>query len=108
MSSAESLRASASDFAPSFSNRFIPDFSAIASVGVCCPPSAPVRGGAKLPPLSEIAFWNSPFAAGDAPSMLTAIPPADSPKIVTLRGSPPNAAMLSLTHARPAIMSCSP
>ena len=41
------------------------------------------RGGPNEPPLSEIAPWNSPFASGDAHSMLTAIPPADSPKMVT-------------------------
>ena len=35
--------------------------------------------------------------------MLTEIAPADSPKIVTLPGSPPNAAMLSLTHSSAAI-----
>ncbi len=29
-----------------------------------------------------------------------AIPPADSPKRVTLEGSPPNAAMFSCTHFR--------
>src|SRR5450759_5453770 len=32
-------------------------------------------GGPKLPPLCEIAPWNSPLANGDAHSMLTAIPP---------------------------------
>jgi len=36
------------------------------------------RAGPKLPPLSEIAPWKSPFAAGEAQSMLTAMPPADS------------------------------
>ena len=42
------------------------------------------RGGPNEPPLCEIAPWKSPFASGDAHSMLTAMPPADSPKIVTL------------------------
>jgi len=39
------------------------------------------------------------LAAGEA----IAIAPADSPKIVTLAGSPPNWAMFSCTQRRPAI-----
>ena len=42
----------------------------------------------------------SPFALGVPMSVPTLMPPADSPKIVTLLGSPPNAAMLSRTHSR--------
>ena len=64
--------------------------------------------GPNEPPLCEIAPWKSPLARGDALSMLTAMPPADSPKIVTRRGSPPNAAMLRSIHCRPATMSSSP
>ncbi len=64
--------------------------------------------GPKEPPLCEIAPWKSPLATGDALNMLTAIPPADSPKIVTRAGSPPNAAMLREIHRRPAIMSSRP
>jgi hypothetical protein len=36
-------------------------------------------------------------------SVPTLIAPADSPKIVTLLGSPPKAAMFSYTHSRAAI-----
>ena len=36
------------------------------------------------------------------------MPPADSPKIVTREGSPPNAAMLRFTHSSAATMSRSP
>src|ERR1043165_8424074 len=42
------------------------------------------------PPLSLIARWNRPSPLGDATCMQTSYEPADSPKIVTLSGSPPN------------------
>ena len=48
------------------------------------------------------------LSQGDAISALTENEPADSPKIVTLSGSPPNAAMLVLTHLSAAIISRSP
>ncbi len=67
------------------------------------PANEGVRDGPKEPPLCEIAPWNSPAASGDAASIETEIPPADSPKIVTLFGSPPKAAILSCTHCKPAI-----
>ena len=54
-------------------------------------------------PLWRMARWNNPSARGEASSTLTDIAPADSPKRVTLSGSPPNAAMLSLTQVRAAI-----
>ncbi len=41
-------------------------------------------------------------------SALTAKEPADSPKIVTFFGSPPNAAMLSRTHSSASTWSSSP
>src|SRR5580704_13442247 len=50
-------------------------------------------------PLSPIARWNRPLARGEATSALTDIEPADSPKMVTLSGSPPNVAMFFLTHS---------
>ena len=59
-------------------------------------------------PLSPMARWNSPLAKGDAIRQLTAMEPADSPKIVTRCGSPPKAAMLLCTHWRAAIMSSRP
>jgi hypothetical protein len=42
---------------------------------------------------------NNPFAAGIPISVVTFPPPPDCPKIVTLPGSPPNAATLSRTHS---------
>ena len=64
--------------------------------------------GPNEPPLWEMAPWKSPLARGEAASMLTAMPPADSPKIVTLPGSPPKAAMLFFTQWRPAMRSRRP
>ena len=55
-----------------------------------------------------IAFANSPRAAGLAISALTDAPPADSPKTVTLSGSPPKPAMLSRTHSSALTWSSSP
>src|SRR5579863_1862464 len=50
-------------------------------------------------PLSPIARWNKPLASGEATSALTDMEPADSPKMVTLPGSPPNAAIFFFTHS---------
>ena len=55
-----------------------------------------------------MARWKRPTAAGMASRVLTFIPPPDSPKIVTLPGSPPNPAMLSRTHSSAAWMSSMP
>ena len=70
------------------------------------PPLA--RTGPNDPPLSEMAAWNSPLASGEAHSWLTAIAPADSPKIVTRPGLPPKLAMFFCTQCSAAIMSSSP
>jgi hypothetical protein len=43
------------------------------------------------------------LASGDDIRKLALVDPADWPKIVTLSGSPPNAAMLSLTQRNAAI-----
>ena len=59
-------------------------------------------------PLSSMTARNSPLASGDAWMQLTAIEPADCPKIVTLAGSPPNCAMLCWTHSSAAIASIKP
>src|SRR6187455_3455421 len=76
-----------------------PSFSAVASPCMFSPgPAPPARIGPNDPPLSEIARWKSPLASGEAASWLTAMPPADSPKIVTLPESPPKAAMFFCTH----------
>jgi hypothetical protein len=50
------------------------------------------------PPLSEIALWKRPAASGETINALTFVEPADWPMIVTLPGSPPKLAMLSLTN----------
>ena len=50
-------------------------------------------------PLWAMARWNRPGREATPSSVPTLMPPADSPKIVTLPGSPPKAAMLSRTHA---------
>ena len=55
-----------------------------------------------------MARWKSPLADGIAISVLTFPAPPDWPKIVTLFGSPPNAAMLSRTHSSAATMSSMP
>src|SRR5581483_5664318 len=89
--SAGILRRSARDAAPAFFAKSSPERSASARRFRFSPGSVAGRGGTKEPPLSEIAPSNKPFASGDAQRMLTASPPADSPKMVTRRGSPPNA-----------------
>ena len=48
-----------------------------------------------------MARWKSPAARGEESNDSTLVPPADSPKIVTAAGLPPNAAMLSRTHSKP-------
>ena len=58
--------------------------------------------------LWAMAPWNSPSACGTSMTDMTAPPPADSPKIVTRPGSPPNVAMLSRTHSSAATMSSRP
>ena len=55
-----------------------------------------------------MALWKSPCAAGIVRSVATLMPPADSPKIVTLPGSPPNAATLLRTHSSAATWSRMP
>ena len=53
--------------------------------------------------LSAIAFANRPRAGGAAIRYMTLSPPADSPAMVTLEGSPPKALMLCWTHCRASI-----
>ena len=55
-----------------------------------------------------MAFSNSPLAVGEAIWSQTLDPPADSPKMVTLRGSPPKAAMFCRTQRMAACWSCTP
>jgi hypothetical protein len=49
--------------------------------------------------LCAMARAKRPCAAGTAMRVVTALPPALSPKTVTFDGSPPNARMLSRTHS---------
>jgi hypothetical protein len=60
-----------------------------------------VTGGAKssarLP--DEPSLWPP-----ELPREQLTLPPSDSPKIVTLPGSPPNVLMLSRTHSKTATM----
>ncbi len=58
--------------------------------------------------LCVMALANSPRACGAASRYITVRPPADSPAMVTLAGSPPNAWMLSLTQRSAAIWSIRP
>ena len=66
------------------------------------------RGVAWAAPDWAMALWNRPLAVGVPSSVPTLMPPADSPKIVTLPGSPPKAAMLSRTHSSAATWSSRP
>lgn len=70
--------------------------------------SAVASGRAAHPPLWMIAAEKSPFASGDATSEHTFWPPADSPKIVTRAGSPPNAFAFVFTHESAATRSRRP
>src|SRR6266481_2693903 len=65
--------------------------SAATIAAPCC--SAPLRvgSGEAHGPLSVMACRNSPVALGEKILEQTLMPPADSPKIVTLLGSPPKA-----------------
>jgi hypothetical protein len=54
-----------------------------------------------------MARANRPRASGETISSPTSCAPADSPKIVTLAGSPPNVATLACTHLSAAIWSIS-
>jgi len=59
-------------------------------------------------PLWGMARAKRPAARGATIMLVTLMAPADSPKIVTLPGSPPNAAMFCCTHSNAAIWSSSP
>ena len=60
------------------------------------------------PPLWTIALWNRPFERGDTKSAATENPPADSPNIVILDGSPPKFSIFSLTQCKALIWSSKP
>ena len=62
--------------------------------------------GSRRPKLdSAIAFWNRPRASGASISSRIEMPPALSPPMVMLFGSPPKLAMLAFTHLSAAIWS---
>lgn len=69
---------------------------------------ASVRSRAVQGPLSVMARWNRPLDFGEARWAQTLTPPADSPKMVTSRGSPPKPVMLRRTHRRAACWSWTP
>ena len=72
--------------------------------------AAAVAGGKtrRVLPLCMIALSNRPALMGAVSSEPMQNAPADSPATVTFAGSPPNAAMLRRTQARPHARSCSP
>ncbi len=92
-------RRAASEFAPNSAANLAPDCSACA------------RGtGGSVPitePLSPMAPAIRSLDRGEAIWALTETEPADSPAMVTRRGSPPKAAMLSRTQRRAALWSSS-
>src|SRR4051794_28087501 len=63
--------------------------SALASAVPEASATSLVVGGVVQPPLSLITRWNRPRLLGEATCKQTSCEPADSPKIVTLVGSPP-------------------
>ena len=75
---------------------------------VPCRSAARLLGVGKMHPLSAIAWENRPNAVGEAMFAQTLAPPADSPKIVTLPGSPPNANALPCTQRIAACWSIRP
>src|SRR5262249_11187405 len=70
--------------------------------------AAPGGGGWVPPPLSPIPRRNSRRGAPAAICKHTSSEPADSPKIVTFLGLPPNAMMLARTHSSAARWSSKP
>src|SRR5215471_12293372 len=73
----------------------------LASVAPSCSAACLVTPGFTHP-LSAIAWLNRPNAVGEDMLSHTLAPPADSPKMVTLNGLPPNAKLLRFTHRRAA------
>ena len=61
-----------------------------------------------IAPLCAIALLNNPAVRGEDSNSVTLMAPADSPKMVTLPGSPPNASMLRCTHSSAATWSSRP
>jgi hypothetical protein len=100
LGSQTSAGATASDRAPSDWANLTPACSVTARV-------LAASVGAIIAPLSPMARAKSPFASGDATCALTDDEPADSPAMVTRRGSPPNAATLSRTQRSAAVWSIS-
>ena len=76
------------DATPNIEARRSPARSASSTVCTC------------TPPLCTMARRKRPRAAGQPSSAATLKPPADSPKMVTLSGSPPKAAMFSCTQSQ--------
>ena len=95
-------RSSAIVETPSVFIAFTPSASA-ALAGRMRPICSPIQ-----PPLCAMARTKRPLACGEPTSAPTMMAPADSPAMVTLLGSPPNAAMLRFTHCSIAMASIIP
>ena len=63
-----------------------------------CAASQPTGKARVVEPLWAMTFWKYWFASFMTGRMETEPPPALCPKMVTLPGSPPKAAMFSCTH----------
>jgi len=94
ISSAGFARSSASEDAPTEVANSTPSCSFSGTVFS----ARPRVGLVKNAPLCPIALCTSCRVSGEAMSALTDSDPADSPLMVTLPGSPPNAATLRVTH----------
>src|SRR3984957_3262518 len=81
---------------------------AVAYRSPCASAAVRVRPGVRHGPLSTMAFAKSPLLLGASVCRQTLLPPADSPKSVTLVLSPPKFAMFVWTHFRAACWSSKP
>ena len=107
-----SLAVASSSFAAGIARRSARVFASSLAANLAPDSSASESGtGGRVPisePLSPMAPAIRSFDNGDAIWALTEIDPADSPAIVTLSGSPPNAAMFRLTQPSAACWSSRP
>ena len=80
------------------------DVALLAALAGLVAEAAAVEGAAAL----ADGLWREASGLRRGHGVLTEKEPADSPKMVTLVGSPPKAAMLRLTHWRAAVWSMRP
>ncbi len=95
-------RASSTDMARISFRECRPSFSAAATVCFSADSSVCILATDRpdQAPLSEMPRWIRPLASGEPTRAATMQAPADWPKMVTLFGSPPKAAMFFLIHFR--------